>query len=49
MKSKSWNRFLAAFMIVFALLLGACRSSAPEAEAPVAAPMEESKRSESPF
>jgi len=30
MRSKSWNRFLAAFMIVFALLLGACRSSAPE-------------------
>ena len=34
MRSKFWNRFLAAFMIVFALLLGACRSSAPEAEAP---------------
>ena len=33
MRSKFWNRFLAAFMIVFALLLGACRSSAPE-EAP---------------
>ena len=33
MRSKHWNRFLAAFMIVFALLLGACRSSAPE-EAP---------------
>ena len=33
MKLKHWNRLLAAFMIVFALLLGACRSSAPE-EAP---------------
>ena len=30
MKSKFWNSLLAAFMIVFALLLGACRSSAPE-------------------
>ena len=30
MKLKSWNRFLSAFMIVFALALGACRSSAPE-------------------
>ena len=34
MKSKSWNRFLVAFMIVFALLLGACRSSEPEEKAP---------------
>ena len=33
MRSKSWNRFLAAFMIVFALLLGACQSTEPE-EAP---------------
>ena len=30
MRSKSWNRFLSAFMIVFALLLGACRSTEPE-------------------
>ena len=35
MKLKPWNRLLAAFMICAALLLGACRSSAPEeAEAP---------------
>ena len=30
MRSKSWNRLLAAFILVFALALGACRSSAPE-------------------
>ena len=29
---KHWNRLLAAFMIGAALLLGACRSSAPEDE-----------------
>jgi len=34
MKLKHWNRLLAAFMIGAALLLGACRSSAPEEEAP---------------
>ena len=30
MRSKSWNRFLSAFMIVFVLLLGACRSTESE-------------------
>ena len=33
MRSKSWNRFLAAFILVFALLLGACRSTEPEGTA----------------
>ena len=33
MRSKSWNRFLAAFMLVFALLLGACRSTESEGAA----------------
>ncbi len=33
MRSKSWNRFLAAFILVFALLLGACRSTESEGAA----------------
>ncbi|MBR3505432.1 MAG: hypothetical protein IKO02_00115, partial [Lentisphaeria bacterium] len=33
MRSKSWNRFLSAFMIVFVLLLGACRSTESEGAA----------------
>lgn len=32
MRLKHWNRPLAAFMLVAALLLGACRSSEPEAD-----------------
>ncbi len=33
MRSKSWNRFLAAFILVFALLLSACRSTESEGAA----------------